>query len=423
MAKERHKHLSASAPTAGQVQIGLTILTLINLLNYLDRYVVSALVESLKKSELRLTDTQAGLLATGFIVVYMLTSPVFGTLGDKGRRTSLIASGVGVWSLATALGGLSHSFASLFAARAAVGVGEAAYGTISPGLLADYYPQDQRGRVFAVFFAAIPIGSALGFILGGWMDQHFSWRAAFYVAGIPGIFLALMVLPLPDPPRGIQDVRGGNYNHSFVSKKEGTWVVYKNLARNRPYRLTVLGYAAYTFAVGGMAFWMPAFLERVREVPKVTATVQFGGIVVVTGLVGTLAGGWLGDYLLKYSRHSYLWISGITTLAAVPLAWVALVVRSPAVYLSTLTAAELLMFASTGPINSAIVNYVSPQERSSAIALSLLAIHLLGDVPSPALIGAVSDATSLGRAVLIVPVAILAGGAIWSFAAFRMEPD
>jgi MFS family permease len=425
MAKKEHKYISASAPAPGQVRIGLMILTLINLLNYLDRYVVSALVESLKKSELRLTDTQAGLLATGFIVVYMLTSPVFGALGDRGRRTLLIASGVGVWSIATALGGLAHSFASLFAARATVGIGEAAYGTISPGLLADYYPQDQRGRVFAVFFSAIPIGSALGFILGGLMDQHFGWRAAFYVAGIPGIFLALMVLPLPDPPRGIHDVDGGKDNHSLVSKGDlkSTWIVYRDLARNRPYRLTVLGYAAYTFAVGGMAFWMPTFLERVREVPKVTATVQFGSIVVVTGLVGTLAGGWLGDYLLKYSRHSYLWISGIATLAAVPLAWVALVVRSPALYLSTLTAAELLMFASTGPINSAIVNYVSPKERSSAIALSVLAIHLLGDVPSPALIGAVSDATSLGRAVLIVPVGILAGGVIWSFAAFRMESD
>ena len=407
------------------VRWALVVLTAINLFNYLDRFFVSALVESLKKSELHLTDTQAGFLASGFIVVYMLTSPLFGALGDKGVRTRLIAIGVAAWSLATVLGGFATGFISLFAARSAVGVGEAAYGTIAPSLIADYFPKAKRGRVFAVFFAAIPIGAALGYIVGGFMDQHFGWRSAFFVAGAPGLVLAFLALRLPEPVRGAQDK--GDDDAPTAASHTGIWSVlltYWDLARNRQYALTILGYAAYTFALGGLAFWMAPFLQRVHGLSAAEATVQFGGIVVVTGFIGTFAGGWLGDYCLKYSRHAYLLVSGIATLLAAPCAWLALSASTPALYYGGLIGAELLMFASSGPVNSAIVNYVAPTQRASAVALSILMIHLLGDVPSPLLIGAISDhgggtAASLQHAVLIVPVAILIGGIIWTAAALR----
>ena len=151
-----------STSLARSARVGLAVLTLINLFNYLDRWIVAALAESMKHSELHLSDTQLGLLMTGFLVVYMLAAPVFGSLGDRRSRTRLLGLGVGIWSLATALGGLARNYAGLFAARAAVGIGEAAYGTISPALLADYFPRHKRGRVFAIFFAAIPIGSFPG---------------------------------------------------------------------------------------------------------------------------------------------------------------------------------------------------------------------------------------------------------------------
>ncbi len=407
------------APTRLAATLGLAVLTFINLFNYIDRWIVSALVESLKKSELHLSDSQAGSLATGFIIVYMLTSPLFGALGDRRSRTRLISAGVAIWSLATALGGFAHSFITLFLARATVGIGEAAYGTISPGLLADYFPKRLRGRVFAVFFAAIPIGSALGFVLGGLMDLRFGWRAAFFVAGVPGLLLALLVLLLQDPPRGVQDEDDDDIHAATLGHPVKTWSAYRDVLRNRPYLLTVLGYAAYTFAIGGMAFWMPAFLERVRGIPKAEATVQFGAIVVVTGFVGTFAGGWIGDYFLKFSRNAYLWVSGIATIIAAPLALVALIATNRPLYFTTLVAAQLLLFASTGPINSAIVNYVAPVERATAVALSIFAIHLLGDVPSPVLIGAISDVTSLDKAILIVPIAVLFAGLIWTGAAAR----
>ncbi len=388
----------------------LTILTLINLLNYLDRYVVAALVESLKKSELALTDTQAGLLATGFLVVYMIASPIFGALGDRSARPRLIALGVFVWSLATALGGFAVGFVSLFAARALVGVGEAAYGTISPGLLADLFPRTVRGRVMAIFFAAIPVGSALGFILGGLVDKAWGWRAAFFIAGAPGMLMALVALRLPDPPRGAQDEASGEPAVSLRA-------TYGSLLRNRRFVMTVLGYAAYTFAVGGMAFWMPSFLERVRHVPKQEATTQFGAILVVTGFVGTFVGGWLGDLWLRRNKQAYLWLSGITALAAAPISYFVFADPRPEVYLTAVVAAELLLFASTGPINSVIVNVVAPAERASAVAMSIFLIHCLGDVPSPPIIGAISDSSSLDQAVLIVPVAIAIAGVIWCVAA------
>ncbi len=398
-------------------RIALAVLTLINLFNYLDRYVVASLVESLKRSELRLSDTQLGSLMTGFVLVYMLTSPVFGTLGDRRGRPRLLALGVGIWSIATAIGGLARSFAGLFAARATVGVGEAAYGTIAPALLADSFPKEKRGRVFAIFFAAIPIGSAAGYILGGLMDQKFGWRAAFFVAGLPGLALALLCLGLKDPPRGGQDEKTGE---GLLAQGEGgVWRSYQRLLKNRPYRLTVLGYAAYTFALGGLAFWAPAFLERVRGMSKADATVQLGAIVVVTGFVGTFAGGWAGDFFLKRSESAYLRVSGWATLAAAPAALVAFLSPTRAVYMSAIVITELLLFASTGPINSAIVNVVAPTERATAVALSILGIHLLGDVPSPPLIGALSDATSLGMAFLMLPAVIALAGAIWLYASRR----
>lgn len=402
-----------NAPSASAAKMGLAVLTLINLMNYLDRFVVSALVESLKASEFKPSDTELGMLMTGFIVVYMAASPVFGILGDRFSRPRLMAAGVAVWSAATALAGFANSFFHLFLARAAVGIGEAAYATISPSILADWFPKSLRGRIFAVFFCAIPVGSALGYVVGGLVDRHFGWRAAFFVAGVPGILLAALCLMLKDPPRGGQDGVEGSRPEIPPSVVR----TYGDLFSNRPYLLTVLGYAAYTFAIGGIAFWMPAFLERARGVPREEATVTFGAIVVVTGFVGTFAGGWLGDRLLKFNREAYLWLSGAVTLLAVPPTLVALLVPDRVVYLPAIIVAEILLFASTGPVNSALVNQVAPGERATAVAMSTFTIHLLGDVPSPPLIGAISDRTSLPLALLVVPAAIAAGGLIWLGAA------
>jgi sugar phosphate permease len=162
---------------------------------------------------------------------------------------------------------------------------------------------------------------------------------------------------------------------------------------------------------------MPTFLQEVRGVSADESTTSFGVIVIVTGLLGTFAGGWLGDYCLRRSRQGYLWFSAVTTLAAAPVAVLALTGVAPAVYYPAIVVAELLLFMSTGPVNAAIINLVSPLERASAMALSIFTIHLLGDVPSPPLIGHLSQSGSLGRAVLIVPVSLAIGGLIWLLSA------
>lgn len=393
----------------GSAGAALAILAFINLFNYLDRYVVSALVESLRHSDLRLTDTQAGSLMSGFLIVFSVVAPIFGALGDRRSRPHLIAFGVGCWSVATAFSGLAWSFAALFAARAAVGIGEAAYVTVGPSLLADYFPRDQRGRAMAIFFCAIPVGTALGYVIGGVMDAHFGWRMAFFVAGIPGLTLAMLCLRLDDPPRGKQD----DDSVAQPPRTLGAAAGYLELLRNRPYLLTIAGYAAYTFALGGLAYWMPAFLERTRGVSEKSATFSFGIIVVITGFAGTFAGGWLGDFCARYTQRAYLWISAAATLAAVPFAWLALTVTAPTAYLVCMVIAQLLMFLSTGPINASIVNLVTPTQRASANALGVFTIHLLGDVPSPLLIGLISDHSSLQEGVKVVPAAVLVSGLIW----------
>jgi MFS family permease len=408
---------------------GLAILAFINLFNYLDRYLVSALVEPLKHAGFGLNDAELGSLMFAFLAVYTVAAPFFGALGDRFARPRLIALGVGIWSVATAASGFAGGYLSLLVARASVGVGEAAYGTIAPSLLSDYYPITQRGRVMAIFFCAIPVGSALGYVVGGLMNAHFGWRAAFFVAGIPGLALALLCLWLRDPPRGSQDRAvdpapqapppspPATPAPARTGLTSATLATYLSLARNRPYAFTVLGYAAYTFAMGGLAYWMPAFLERIRGMPEAQATVSFGAIVVVTGFVGTFVGGWLGDYCARYSNQAYLIISSSATVVAAPFVWFALTAASQTGYLVCMVIAQLMMFLSTGPINAAIVNLVLANQRASAVALEVFAIHLLGDAISPALIGAISDASSLAQGVKVVPVAVVVSGLVWAWAA------
>jgi predicted MFS family arabinose efflux permease len=388
----------------------LVVFTAMNLLNYTDRYVVPAVGESIKSS-LGLSDARFGFLISAFLWVYMVFAPIFGGLAAKGSRTRVIGLGVAIWSVATALGGLAANYGQLLAARAAVGVGEAAYGTIAPAVLADVFPERMRGRIFALFYMAIPVGSALGYVVGGQIDAHYNWRAAFFVAGAPGLLLALAALVLADPPReddGQTPVPRG-------------LDAYRPLLRAPSYVRTVVGYIAYTFALGGIAVWMPAFLVRVHHMTLADANTKLGAILVGTGFVGTFVGGWLADAIAKWTRQSNLWISGVTTLVAAPLAWWALVTPSLSTFWPVLIACELLVFASTGPINAAIVSEVAPVLRAAAMALSIFAIHVLGDAISPTLIGWWSDRDTLAHAVLIIPGAVVAAGVVWIYAAWRGE--
>lgn len=416
-----------SAKTARNI---LIVLTFVNLFNYIDRLIVPGLAKSLATSELLLDRGRIGLLGTGMTLVYAITSPWFGHLGDLRNRPRLIALGVAIWSVATVLGGFAISFATLFIARAILGIGEAAYGSIAPSLLADSFPRRLRGRVFSVFYAAIPVGSALGFVLAGQMEAHFGWRSAFFVAGVPGLFLAAMLLKLPEVPRGAQDEGDDDVPHHTGAAGGNRLSVYTGLLRIRQYRTTVLGYAAYTFALGALVFWFADYLASYHGMLQKDADNLVGGVAIVTGFVGTFVGGWIGDRVLQRTRHAYLLVSGIATLIAVPFCLLALTATRPALFITGLVVAELMLFASTGPINSAIVNYVAPTQRATAMAFSILTMHVLGDAPSPFIVGALAKASeaagatngaALQHAMLLLPIAILVSGVIWTVGGLRKD--
>ncbi len=388
----------------------LALVTLLNFLNYIDRFVLAAVLPRVK-TELVLTDFQLGLLANAFLVAYFVTSPVFGVLGDRLSRPRLMAAGVSAWSVATAAAGLTRNFAQLLMARAWVGVGEAAYATISPALLSDFFPRPQRGRAFAIFYVAIPVGSAAGFLLGGALEHAFGWRAAFYAVGLPGVALSLLALRLADPPRGATEET--KPSPSGRGQGEGLSIrkAFYELLSNFPYVGTVLGYAAYTFALGGLAFFMPTYLERVRGVDLSRADFIVGSVTVLSGLSGTFAGGYLGDWIAARFKHGQLWLCGISSVAGIIPAWLAL--TSPA-YIIWLFIAEFLLFLSTGPVNVVIVNVVPVSVRAMAMALSIFTIHLLGDAVSPPIIGWLADIRGLGEAVLVVPIAVAISGLLWT---------
>ena len=198
-------------------ETGLLLLLFgVNLFNYIDRQILYAVFPAVK-AELLLTDTQLGLLASGFMWVYLLTAPIFGLLADRGSRPRLMGLGVGLWSAATAFSGVIGSYGQLLLGRALVGVGEASYGSVAPAMLSDAYEPARRGRVLALFSMAIPVGSALGYLLGGVLERGFGWRAAFFVVGVPGVWLAWRVGRRPDVPRGGGPVVAVDYSHARLA--------------------------------------------------------------------------------------------------------------------------------------------------------------------------------------------------------------
>ncbi len=408
-----HAVTGKSGLTRGAAAYGLGLMTLLNFVNYIDRYVLPAVAPRIKE-ELSLTDTQLGFLGSAFLFLYFIASPLFGWMGDRLSRTRLMACGVAVWSLATAGGGLARNFLQMAIARGAVGVGEASYAAISPAVISDYYPPNRRGRVFAIFYLAIPVGSAVGYLLGGLLESHFGWRTAFFAVGLPGLLLALLTLSAPDPPRGINDAPEAPLEHPG-----SYWQTLGLLARNRDYVMAVLGYAAYTFAVGGMSFWVPIYLNRERAMALDEANYMVGAITVVAGIGGTFLGGYLADILAPRIRQAHLYVSGVSMVLAIPFAWVAFSSGDRTIAMSALLGAEFMVFLSTGPINVVLVSVVPVAIRATAMAVSIFFIHLFGDAAAPIVIGAVSDRVGLSRAVLIMPVVVGVSAVIWLFAAAK----
>lgn len=395
----------APQPVTG-ARRAVVVLTAMNLLNYLDRYVPSG-IKDLFKKDLHLSDAQTSLPLTAFIVVYMLTSPIFGSLADRGSRRTLIAAGVAVWSLSTAGAALATGFWTFLLARALVGVGEAAYATITPSLIADFYPPARRNRIMTIFYVAIPVGAALGFTLGGLVGPAWGWRATFLLCGLPGLAIALTTFTIREPGRG-------NFDTGPKTAAPGWREAFRVLAASRPYVNAVAGYTAVTFAAGGMADWFPTFLSRHRHMTLAEAGSLVGTVTVVGGLAGTACGGLLADWLKNRTRQPYLALSGLSMLPAAVFAVGALVVQGKGAIAVCVLGAQFFLWFYNGPINAIIANAVPSAMVARAFAVSILSIHLFGDAISPPIIGAISDATgSLPLGVALVPVTMGLGAAVW----------
>ncbi|MCI0535630.1 MAG: MFS transporter [Verrucomicrobiales bacterium] len=392
----------------------LFILTSLNLLNYLDRYVVSAVLTPIR-DEFRVSDGELGRINTIFMIGYFLTSPLFGYLGDRSSRKWLIASGIFVWSLGTVLTGYATAFVWLLTYRVLVGVGEASYATISPGLISDVFPRERRNNALTIFYVAIPVGAALGNIIGGQVAAHFGWRNAFIWAGLPGLLLALVLLPFREPARG---------------EAEGTQVekpkaldVWKLFGLSN-FNLVVWGYTAYTFALGAFGVWGPTFLHRIHGVPNELAATFFGAVLVVAGLVGTLVGGFAATAWQKRHPAGYAWVLSLSVLIAAPLAIAAFLASSKAISMGCLGAAMFFIFLCTGPVNTLIIESVPVNLRSSAMAVSIFLIHLFGDMWSSEIVGHLSDSWgSLQKAVMILPGALGVATLLWLALALKTKAN
>jgi len=395
----------------------LGVLSGMNLLNYIDRYLGAAMLP-LISTGLGLSDSQAGLLMTMFIFVYALVCPVAGWVGDRSPRFPLAAAGVLVWSAATFASGLAPSFAAMLFARAVIGVGEASYSVVTPSLLSDFYPAERRGRALSIFYAAIPLGSALGYVLGGLLGEHIGWRRAFFVAGTPGAVLAIGLLFLRDPPRGAFDrpTQGAGIALSFAAS-------VRALARRPSYLYNTAAQTIYTFAIGGLAGWMPTYFVRERHLPLKSADLTFGGILCLAGFAGTLSGGQLGDRLGRRLRAAHFHLSGWALVLSLPFTVLAILSPAPAIFWPAMFVTLFLLFLNTGPLNAAMANVLPADLRGRGFALYTMSIHLFGDAVSPWIIGATSDRIGLKWPVLLTGLLLVPSGLVLLAGRKALERD
>jgi MFS family permease len=412
----------------------LALLTLLNLLNYLDRFVLFAVLAPLQE-ELRLSGLVSGGLPTLFLLAYFATSPIFGHLGDRGGKPTrgvLIALGIAVWSLATVATGLAHGALALCVARVLVGVGEASYATLAPTIVDDVAPPAERGKWMGIFSAATPLGSALGYVVGGAVLSAHGWRAAFFVAGAPGALAALLCLFIAEP-------RAREEKAEPEASRPDWFGALRALARAPLYRAVVGGYCAYTFAIGGFAAWAPKYLHLRYGLEQGPASVRFGLLTLAGGALGTLLGGALSDRAVRKRLRKAQLEGGPTGTHAVDdmTARANLAVTAVSSGLGALLCAGAIaaptagtffgvglpcltaLFVLSGPINVAILKSAPASFRANAMGIAIFAIHALGDLWSPPLIGLASDRAPMKLVMYAVPAFFAFGALVWWGSALR----
>jgi MFS family permease len=378
---------TSSLPTRSRftpAAVTLALLIALNLLNYIDRYILPGEV-SLIQREFHSSDQQMGALTTALFIFYMLAAPLTGWLGDRFRRKPLIIAGAVLWSLSTLGTTWVHDYRTLYIRHALVGVGEATFGIFAPAVLADFFPERERNRILSIFYLAIPVGAAVGYLAGGEIGSVWGWRVPFFVCAIPGLAIAAFYgLWGSEPVRGSSDHIKPTLNRT----------TFFGLFTNPAYLTATFGLATLTFAMGGISNWVPEFLHRSAGLSVGQASLTVGATTVIDGIAGTLVGGWIAQRWLRTEYRALYLLSFWSVALTLPCG--ALLFFGPRAWaIPALFAAEFFLFLNTGPLNAAIVNSVSAPIRATAISLNLFIIHCFGDTFSPQIIGAISDRSNL----------------------------
>jgi len=412
----------------------LSVLTLVNFLNYIDRQVLPAVAPAIQR-DLGLTDTEIGAMEAALLLSFTVLAPVFGWLGDRYSRARLMAIAAVIWSIATGLAAwvdrwpilppalkfnlpffgvvaLSSVALGLCGVRTLVGVGESSYSTITPTLIADYFPRQKRATVLGVFQAAIPMGFALGYVLGAVLAHYFGWRIAFMLVGAPGMVIAIFVWRLKEPERGARDLPIENPANDEVNESvvmESWWQTTRRILTTRDWLLSTAGYSALTFVLGAFATWATLMLARDKQMSETAAAVALGVVTLLAGATGTFGGGWIADRIAAKRRDGYFLVCAVSSLLGVVPAAIALITHRPLFFLPAIFVAVVLLFTNNAPFHAILVNSVPPAIRASAVALNIVVIHAGGDLISRFGVGKLSDSIAEGNASLISTFARLLG--------------
>jgi MFS family permease len=432
----------------------LAILSLVNFLNYIDRQVLPAVATSmLDDPSLGLTDADIGYMEAALLLSFTVLAPIFGRLGDRRPRAKLMAGAAVAWSIATALTGYADRLSplprvmgfrvpvvgvmftisgvalSLCAVRACVGIGESAYSTITPSLIADYFPPRRRATALGVFQSAIPMGFALGFVIGGVLAHFFGWRVAFSLVGVPGLITAIFVWRLREPVRGATDVHDAATETTHATALEeiagGAAETSRALAgsvagesmprtiwrilRSRDWLVATAGYTALTAALGAFATWAVVALVRDKGMTQTGANVTLGVVTLLAGAMGTFGGGWVADRVVARRRNGYFLVCAVSTLLGIVPTLVVLISNDARVFVPAVFLAVTMLFVSNAPFHAILLESVPTSVRAMAVALNIVIIHAFGDAISRAVVGVLSDNLRAGRFAALTNFAALIG--------------
>lgn len=401
------------APNRRQAGFAFIVLLLINVLNYMDRTILPAVLPHLQR-DFHLTNTQSGQLGSSFLLIYALATLPLGVWADRGVRKNIAAVCVGLWSVATALGGFTRNFFQLFVTRSFLGIGEAGYAPASLSLIGDFFPKEQRGRILSIWSVSNLFGTAFGLILGGIIADKFGWRWAFYLVGIPGLLAAFLIWRAYEPRRGVfdhteDDEGNGNGTHGSLGKD--FFVIVQRLLKIPTYWVLLAAFIFSFFIVGAAQFWIPSYLTQAFHLSASHAGTICGGVLAGGSLIGTLLGGWLADLLQRRRPQGRMIVSTVAFLSGAPLTLLALTLRDLIPFISVFSLAIICLSLCLGPLNAVLQDIIAPEMRATGIGLVLLLAHLLGDAASPLIIGILADQFSLRIALIATaPACLLIAG-------------